>query len=77
MAERGAGKRLAAENRYYLDYGGRARELKKRGRKIIGYLCSFTPVEIITAAGFMPFRIKGYVNEPKHISKVFIARGNG
>lgn len=64
MMENGAGKGLAAADRYYQDYGGRARELKKQGKKIIGYLCAFTPVEIITAAGFMPFRIKGDVNEP-------------
>jgi benzoyl-CoA reductase subunit C len=64
MMEEGAGMGLAAAGRYYQDYGGRARELKKQGKKIIGYLCAFTPVEIITAAGFMPFRIKGDVNEP-------------
>lgn len=55
---------VAAVDRYYQDYGSRARELKKEGRKIIGYLCAFTPVEIISAAGFVPFRIKGDVNEP-------------
>jgi len=51
-------------DRYYQDYGARARELKKRGAKIMGYMCALTPVEIITAAGFVPFRIKGDVNEP-------------
>jgi bzd-type benzoyl-CoA reductase N subunit len=50
--------------KYFEDYGFRARELKQEGKKIIGYLCAFTPVEIITAAGFIPFRIKGNVNEP-------------
>ena len=64
MAEKGAGKGLAAADRSYQDYGGRARELKKQGKRIMGYLCAFTPVEIITAAGFIPFRIKGDVNEP-------------
>ncbi len=64
MPEEGAGKGLAAADRYYLDYGRRARELKRQGKKIIGYLCAFVPLEIITAAGFMPFRIKGDVNEP-------------
>jgi bzd-type benzoyl-CoA reductase N subunit len=64
MAEKGAGKGLATAGRYYQDYGGRARELKKQGKKIIGYLCAFTPVEIIAAADFVPFRIKGDVNEP-------------
>jgi len=36
-----------------------ARELKKRNRKIIGYFCSYTPEEIIAAAGAVPFRIFG------------------
>ena len=55
---------LVTVERYYQDYGSRARELKKQGRQIMGYLCAFTPVEIIAAAGFVPFRIKGDVNEP-------------
>ena len=46
------------------DYGIRARELQAQGKKIIGYLCALTPVEIIAAAGFIPIRIKGDVNEP-------------
>ncbi len=50
--------------RYYQDYGLRARELKKEGRAVIAYLCSLVPVEIITAAGLVPFRIRGNVNEP-------------
>lgn len=55
---------LALVDKYYADYGSRARELKKQGRKIIGYVCSYVPVEIITAARLVPFRIKGDVNEP-------------
>jgi len=55
---------LAAAEKYYQDYGCRARELKGLGSKIIGYLCAYVPLEIITAAGFIPFRIKGDVNEP-------------
>ena len=43
----------------YQDRGRRARELKADGKGIIGYLCTFTPVEIITAAGLVPFRITG------------------
>ncbi len=61
-AEKDSG--LAAVDRYYREYGRRARELKKEGRQVIGYLCSFTPVEIIEAAGFVPVRIKGNVNQP-------------
>jgi benzoyl-CoA reductase subunit C len=55
---------LELVEKYYRDYGSRARELKGQGSKIIGYLCAYVPVEIITAAGFIPFRIKGNVREP-------------
>ena len=64
MPEEGAGEGLAVADRYYRDYGCRARELKQQGKKIFGYLCAFVPLEVLTAAGFMPFRIKGDVNEP-------------
>jgi len=50
--------------KYYKDYGLRARELKNEGRKVIGYVCSFVPLEIITAAGCVPFRVRGNVHEP-------------
>jgi len=49
---------------YYNDYGLRARELKNQGKKVIGYVCSFVPLEIITAAGCIPFRVRGNVHEP-------------
>ena len=55
---------LATVERYYRDYGGRARQLKQQGKRIIGYLCAYVPLEIIHAAGFVPFRIKGSVVEP-------------
>ncbi len=50
--------------RYYEDYGLRAKELKGEGNKIIGYICSFAPLEIITAAGCIPFRVRGNIHEP-------------
>ncbi len=49
---------------YYTDYGLRAKELKKEGEKIIGYICSFVPLEIITAVGCIPFRVRGNIHEP-------------
>lgn len=55
---------LTKVEKYYQEYGLRARELKDQGRKIIAYLCSLVPVEIITAAGLVPFRIRGDVHEP-------------
>lgn len=35
----------------------RMREMKKSGRKIIGYFCTYTPEEAILAAGMHPVRI--------------------
>ncbi len=55
---------LALADKLYQNYGSRLAELKKEGKKSIGYLCSFVPIEIITAAGFIPIRIKGDVHEP-------------
>jgi len=55
---------LSTIGTYYNQYGIRARELSKEGKKIIGYLCGLTPVEIIHAAGLVPLRIKGNVHEP-------------
>lgn len=37
----------------------RVRELKKEGKKIVGYLCCFAPPEIMHAAGIVPYRITG------------------
>ncbi|MBE0480160.1 MAG: 2-hydroxyacyl-CoA dehydratase [Dehalococcoidia bacterium] len=37
----------------------RARELSRQGRRIIGYFCCYTPVEVITALNLMPYRIQG------------------
>ncbi|OPY12866.1 MAG: R-phenyllactate dehydratase beta subunit [Syntrophus sp. PtaB.Bin001] len=48
----------------YENYGVRAKQLSAEGKKVIGYICSFVPVEFITAAGCIPFRIRGDVHEP-------------
>src|SRR4030042_775768 len=50
--------------RYYNDYGLRARELKNEGRKAVGYICSMVPLEIISASGCIPFRVRGSIHEP-------------
>jgi benzoyl-CoA reductase subunit C len=49
---------------YYQDYGLRAKELKNEGKQFIGYVCSFVPLEIISASGCIPFRVRGDVHEP-------------
>jgi benzoyl-CoA reductase subunit C len=55
---------LDTVDKYYEDYGLRARELRGEGKKFIGYVCSFVPLEIITAAGCIPFRVRGNIHEP-------------
>ncbi len=55
---------LAAAKEIYQNRDRRARELKGEGKNIIGYLCCYPPLEIITAAGAVPYRIMGNVREP-------------
>jgi len=56
-------KGLAKAEKYYTDYGSRAKELRAQGKKVIGYISALGPVEILTAAGVVPFRLKGNVEE--------------
>ena len=57
-------KGLALAHEIYEDRGKRVRELRKAGKKAMGYVCLYPPVEIITAAGMVPFRIFGDMSEP-------------
>lgn len=57
-------KGLAWAEALYRDRSLRARELKAGGAPIMGYLCLYPPVELITALGFVPFRIFGDRCEP-------------
>lgn len=63
---------LAQVEDIYQDRGRRAKQLKAEGKKIVGYLCCFAPVEIITAAGLVPFRIVGNVEESSASADAFI-----
>ena len=63
MTESGQTNGLAKADACYREYGSRAKELRAEGRKIIGYLTALGPVEIMTAAGVVPFRLKGNVSE--------------
>lgn len=58
------GNGLATARAYCEEFGSRARQLKSEGRKVIGYLSALGPVEIMTAAGVVPLRLKGYADEP-------------
>jgi bzd-type benzoyl-CoA reductase N subunit len=50
---------LAMADKLYQNRGGRARELKAQGKKVIGYFCNYPPVEFLTALDLVPFRIMG------------------
>ncbi len=59
-------KHLEEYRRAAADPSGYARQLKKTsGKKIIGYTCSYTPEEVIMAAGAHPMRLFG---TKEHIS---------
>ena len=57
-------KGLSRAHEIYADRGKRVRELRKAGKKIVGYICLYPPVEIITALGMVPFRVFGDMSEP-------------
>lgn len=64
MTTRAATKGLERLQQVYLARDKRARELMYEGEKIIGYLCAFTPLELLTAAGLVPFRFLGNMRQP-------------
>ncbi|MDD5094988.1 MAG: 2-hydroxyacyl-CoA dehydratase family protein [Dehalococcoidia bacterium] len=41
----------------------RAKEMSERGEKVVGYFYGLVPVEMLTAAGLIPYRITGDINE--------------
>jgi bzd-type benzoyl-CoA reductase N subunit len=55
---------LAKARERYHHRGGRARELRSQGKKVIGYFCCYPPVEFITALDMVPYRISGRIWEP-------------
>ncbi len=50
---------LGKETKIYNDY---VREWKNKGGKVVGYTCLTTPVELIEAAGLLPYRVKALGN---------------
>jgi benzoyl-CoA reductase subunit C len=60
IAQRG----LVRAREIYEHRDERARELSKKGRKVTGYFCSYTPVELFTALDMLPYRIQGKAGKP-------------
>ncbi|MDP8225004.1 MAG: 2-hydroxyacyl-CoA dehydratase family protein [Candidatus Lernaella stagnicola] len=54
----------------------RAAQWKAAGGKVVGYTCVFTPVEIIEAAGLLPFRIRGAGNAETEMADARLSRFN-
>ncbi len=62
MAE--ADKGLAGVIEVYDDRSRRARELRSQGSKVVGYLCIYPVLEMLTALDIVPYRIFGEMREP-------------
>lgn len=46
-------------------------DFKDKGGKVVGYTCSFVPVEIFHAAGILPVRLRGINTESLHIGDAY------
>lgn len=62
VAEKSKG--LTRVREIYQDRPGRIIELKEEGKKIIGYLCIYPVLEMMTALDLVPYRIFGDMREP-------------
>ncbi|UCB43233.1 MAG: 2-hydroxyacyl-CoA dehydratase [Dehalococcoidales bacterium] len=62
MAEPSKGLLRAQE--IYQDRSQRALELREQGKKIMGYLCIYPVLEMMTALDIVPYRIFGDMREP-------------
>jgi len=49
---------------------------KDKGNKVVGYFCCSMPEEIITAAGMLPFRIRGTGSEGTELADTFFSSIN-
>ncbi len=56
---------LERETEIYNDY---VKEWKNKGGKVLGYSCVATPVELIEAAGLLPYRIKALGNSDTELA---------
>ena len=63
MAEK-VSKGLARVREIYQDRPHRVKELKAQGKKIMGYMCIYPVLEMMTSLDLVPYRILGDVDEP-------------
>ena len=63
MAE-GVSKGLTRAREIYYDRTRRVKELKAEGKKVVGYVCIYPVLEMLTALDLVPYRIFGDMREP-------------
>lgn len=64
--------KLARINELYSDPWKLGTELKKEGKRIMGYSCSLVPREITAAASFVPFMLRGAIGEPTKTADLYL-----
>ncbi|MBA7663986.1 hypothetical protein ES703_72036 [subsurface metagenome] len=57
-------KGLTRAREIYQDRPQRVRELKAEGKKVMGYLCIYPVLEMLTALDVVPYRIFRDMREP-------------
>ena len=57
-------KGLTKVREIYQDRPSRVKELKAEGKKVVGYLCIYPVLEMMTALDLVPYRILGDMREP-------------
>lgn len=55
---------LARVRAIYQERSQRVRQLKAQGEKVLGYLCAYPVLEMMTALDLIPYRIIGDIKEP-------------
>jgi benzoyl-CoA reductase subunit C len=56
--------------------GSNVRRWKEQGGKVLGYFCSHVPEEIITAAGMLPFRMRGTGSTETTLADTYLSAYN-
>jgi benzoyl-CoA reductase subunit C len=62
--EKTASQGLSKAKEIYRDRSRRVKELKAEGKKVMGYLCLYPPIEMLTALDIIPYRMFGDMQEP-------------
>jgi benzoyl-CoA reductase subunit C len=56
--------------------GSQVKTWKEQGGKVVGYFCSYVPEEIISAAGILPFRMRGTGSTETSLADTYLSAYN-